>query len=111
LWLRSARLRWILHEEPETVVAAWKMSIFTGRTTSTLITQRVEIGLAYRAFLDAEALAMLRDQLLLGWRMKPGALIQVLAVRDQDLEVIRPLIEDTDPVALEDMEAWLARIR
>ena len=29
-WLRLASVRWILHEEPETIVDAWKMSVFTG---------------------------------------------------------------------------------
>ncbi len=31
-WLRLANVRWVLHEEPEDIVAPWKMSIFTGRT-------------------------------------------------------------------------------
>ena len=111
LWLRLARLRWILHEEPEAVIAAWKMSIFTGRSTVPLVTQRVEIGIAFRADLDDEAVAMLRDQLLLAWRLKPGSLIQVLASRDRELEVTRELIENSDPSALTDMEAWLAKLR
>jgi len=109
-WLRLANVRWVLHEEPEDIVAPWKMSIFTGRTDSTLFTQRMEIGLAHREYMDAEAVAMLRDQLLLAWRTQPGSLMGVLAKRDRDLAVTRPLIESTDPVALAEMEVWLDKL-
>jgi hypothetical protein len=111
VWLRLARLRWTLHEETEDVIAAWKMSIFTGRNASNLFAQRVEIGLAYHAFLDEEAVSMLRDQLLLAWRLKPGAVIQVIASRDPQLNVTRPLIVDSNPDALNQIEEWIARIR
>ena len=110
-WLRLTRLRWILHEEPETVVSAWKMSVFTGRTTVSLIKQRVEIGLAYKGYLDEEGVAMLRDQLLLAWRLRPGPLIKMLSSRDPGLNLTTSLIVDSDPVALADMEAWLAKLK
>ena len=103
-------MRWVLHEEPEDILAPWKMSIFTGRTDSTLFTQRMEIGLAHREYMDAEAVAMLRDQLLLAWRTQPGGLMGVLSKWDRDLAVTRPLIESTDPVALAEMETWLAKL-
>ena len=109
-WLRLANVRWVLHEEPEDILAPWKMSIFTGRTDSTLLTQRMEIGLAHRENMDAEAIAMLRDQLLLAWRTQPGSLVGVLSKWDRDLAVTRPLIESTDPVALAEMEAWLDKL-
>ncbi|HLF30208.1 MAG TPA: hypothetical protein VI566_04180 [Xanthomonadales bacterium] len=111
LWLRLANVRWILHEESESILAPWKMSIFTGRTDTTLFAQRIEIGLAHREYLDEEALAMLRDQVLLAWKIQPGSLVGVLSRRDRSLEVTRSLIEHTDPVALADMEAWLAKLR
>jgi len=111
VWLRLARLRWILHEETEDVIAAWKMSVYTGRGTATLFAQRVDLGLAYRAYLDEEAVAMLRDQMLLAWRLKPGALIQVIASRDRDLTLTGPLIGNNDPQALKEIEDWIARIR
>ncbi len=109
-WLRLANVRWILHDEPETIIAPWKMSIFTGRTDSTLIAQRVEIGIAHRAYLDEEAIAMLRDQLLLAWRMQPGSLMRVLHLRDRGLSVTRELIENTAPQTLAEMEAWLEKL-
>jgi hypothetical protein len=110
-WLRLATLRWILHDEPDTIVAAWKMSVFTGRTHSSLYTHRVELGLAHRAWLDQEGLAMLRDQLLLAWHIRPGTLIQVLARRDPGLHTTGGLLANTDPAALHEMGAWLERLR
>jgi hypothetical protein len=109
-WLRVANIRWILHDEPADILAPWKMSIFTGRTDYTLIAQRIDLGLAYREFMDEEAVSMFRDQLLLGWRMQPGSIIQILAGRDRTLTVTKALIQNTDPVALEEMEAWLAKL-
>jgi len=111
VWFRLANIYWILHEEPETILAPWKMSIFTGRTDSTLVSGRVELGLAFRQSMDEEGIAMLRDQLLLCWRMQPGRLIRVLSVRDNRLAATRQLIENTDPLALAEMETWLEKIR
>jgi hypothetical protein len=89
IWLRLANVRWILHEEPASILAPWKMSIFTGRTDTTLFAQRIDIGLSHREYLDEEALAMLRDQVLLAWRIQPGSLVGVLSRRDKSLEVTR----------------------
>ena len=109
-WLLLANIRWTLHDEPADVLAPWKMSIFTGRMDSSLITQRIELGLAFREYMDDEAVAMLRDHLLLAWRTQPGSLVGALSKRDRGLAVTRPMIEGTDPVALAEMEAWLAKL-
>mgnify|MGYP001829144663 FL=1 len=111
VWLRLATIRWILRDEPETIVTPWKMSVFTGRTHSGLYTHRVEVGLAYRAYLNSEGQAMLRDQLRLAWKRRPGTLIRVLARRDPSLAVTRNLLGSGDPDALAEMEAWLERLR
>jgi len=110
-WLRLATIRWILHDEPEDIIGPWKMSIFTGRTISMQFAIRVDIGLSQREFMDAEAVSMLRDQLLLGWRAQQRSLVQILARRDRDLVVTRELLADTDPLALADMETWLEKYR
>ena len=110
VWLRLANIRWVLHEEPAAILFPWKMSIFTGRTDTTLFSQRIELGLAYREYMDEEAVAMLRDQLLLAWRIQAGGLMGVLARRDRGLTVTRPLIEGTDPLALAEMEDWLEKL-
>lgn len=111
VWLRLANIRWTLHDEPETILTPWRMSILTGRTDSSLLAQRVELGLAHEEYLDAEAVAMLRDQLLLAWRLQPGSVIRVLALRDRGLSVTRALVQNTDPLALAEMEAWLEKLR
>lgn len=110
-WLRLAQIRWVLREEPERVVEPWRMSVFTGRTAAPLLAARVEIGLVFEEYLDTEASAMLRDQLLLAWRMQPGTLMAVLARRDRTLERTRRFVESADPAALAEMEVWLARLR
>jgi hypothetical protein len=111
LWLRLARVRWILHDEPKNVISAWKMSVFTGRTEVSQLVQRAEIGLAHYPFLDEESISMLRSQLLLAWRLKSGSLAQVLARMDADLSTTRKLIENTDPVAIMEMQGWLEKFR
>jgi hypothetical protein len=110
-WLRLASVRWILREEPETIVDAWKMSVFTGRIHAPLFPKRVEIGLAYHAYMDEEGKAMLRDQLLLAWRLRPGQLMEVVSKRDQGLRVSRRLLAASDPLVLSEMETWLEKRR
>ena len=110
-WLRLASVRWILHEEPETIVDAWKMSVFTGRVHTAVFTKRMEIGLAWYGYQDGEGKAMLRDQLLLAWRLRPSQLMQVVAKRDPDLRVSRTLLAASDPGVLAEMEAWLEKRR
>ncbi len=110
VWLRRAYLGWVLHEETDVILSAWKMAIFTGRTDQSQYKSRLEIGIAHRSFMDQEALAMLRDQLMLAWHAQPGAVVAVLAIYDRDMEVSRSLIAQTDPQALQEMEAWLEKI-
>lgn len=110
-WLRLAHVRWVLHDEPEDIIQPWKMSIFTGRTFATIINRRVEVGLAHFADLDAEGVNLLRDQLLLGWRIRSGPLVRMLARRDRELVVTRQLLADTDPTALADLETQLETLR
>lgn len=110
-WLRLAAVRWILHEENDAIVEAWKMSVFTGRMHSALFANRVEIGLAHYDYLDAEGRAMLRDQLLLAWRLRPGPLVQVLQRRDGNLRLTRRLLADSAPVALAEIEQSVEKRR
>ena len=111
LWLRLATIRWVLHDEPETIVEPWKMSIFTGRSHSSLYAYRVELGLAFLGYLDQEGRSMLRDQLRLAWKIRPGTLVQVLARRDPQLLLTRDLVGNGDPGLVTEMEAWLERVR
>lgn len=110
-WLRVATVRSILHDEPESIIEPWKMSIFTGRTHSTLMVPRVGIGLAYFEYLDAESQSMLRDQLLLAWELKPAELVAELSIRDPALDKVRSLVGVADPAAVTEMEARLEKLR
>lgn len=110
-WMRLASVRWILHEEPETIVDAWKMSVFTGRMHTALFAKRVEVGLAYYEYLDEEGQAMLRDQLQLAWRLRPQGLVHVMQRRDRDLAITRWLFAATNPGMLSEIEAWIEKRR
>lgn len=110
VWLRLATVRWVLRDEPENIIDPWKMSVFTGRTYSTLYSRRVEIGLAFLQQLDEEGRAMLRDQVRLAWKLRPGGLMQVLTRRDPGLVVMRELLAAGDPQVITEMEEWLERL-
>jgi len=110
-WLRAAAVRSMLRDEPEQVLAPWRMSVFTGRTHSTLLVPRVGVGLPYLEFMDAETRSMLRDQLLLAWNLKPRELWPVLMQRDPALARTRSLIGSIAPEVLSELEARLEKTR
>jgi hypothetical protein len=110
-WLRMATVRSILRDEPESVIAPWRMSVFTGRTHSTLLAPRVGMALPYLEFMDGESRSMLRDQLLLAWSLKPNELLRELKARDPSLASTRELIATLAPAALTDMEARIEKVR
>ena len=109
-WLRMAMVRMVLRDEPEEVIEPWKMSIFTGRTHSTLLVPRTTIGLDYLGFLDRESRSMLRDQLLLAWAMKPVELLRMLKTNDPGLEKSGALLGNTAPATLLEMEERIEKI-
>ena len=110
-WLRIATVRSILRDEPEAVIEPWRMSVFTGRTHSTLMVPRVSVGLPLLDSMDNESRSMLRDQLLLAWALKPKDLLSTLKQSDPSLEKTRALIGNRDPAALAEMEARIEKVR
>ena len=110
-WLRIATVRFVLHDEADEVLEPWRMSIFTGRTHSTLMVPRSDIGLAFLEVMDAETRAMLRDQLMLAWALKPQELVAALQIRDPRLEKVRSLVDATHPAAVTEMEMRLEKAR
>lgn len=110
-WLRIATVRAILRDEPGEVLGPWRMSVFTGRTHSTLLAPRVGIGLPWLEYMDAETRSMLRDQLLLAWALKPNELLRELKASDRRLQRTRKLIGGTEPAALAEMEARIEKVR
>ena len=111
VWQRIAMVRSILHDEPGTIIAPWRMSIFTGRTHSTLLVPRSGLVLPLLEFLDDESRAMLRDQMLLAWALKPGDLLRTLTRVDPDLVKTRALIGASAPGVLGEMEARIEKAR
>lgn len=75
LWLRLASARDSLKAAPEAVVPALLMSVYTGRVEPTLLPLRLELLLRHRRHLGEEGARLLRDQLLLTWRLQPRALL------------------------------------
>ncbi|RPH97022.1 MAG: hypothetical protein EHM68_09845 [Lysobacterales bacterium] len=110
-WLRLATVRSILRDEPETVLAPWRMSVFTGRTHSTLLAHRVGVALPYLEYMDEESRAMLRDQLLLAWSLKRAELLRELKLRDPALQRTRELLQGFAPEALAELEAGIEKAR
>lgn len=110
VWLRTATIRWILHDEPESIIEPWKMSVYTGRTQTRLYIRRVEIGLAFLGSMDEEGRAMLRDQVRLAWKLYPGGLIRLIARRDPGLRQVRYLLAGGDPQTIVEMEAWIEKL-
>lgn len=110
-WLRIAMIRAILRDDTDQVIEPWKMSIFTGRTHSTLLVPRVDVGLPYAGLMDDESRSMLRDQLFLAWELKPVDLLRVLKRLDPGLEKVRVLAGATHPAELMEMEARIEKIR
>lgn len=110
-WLRMAMVRSILRDEPEAVIAAWRMSVFTGRTHSTLLAPRVGVALPYLEDMDGESRSMLRDQLLLAWGLKPDELLRELKARDPRLLQTRGLLGATAATALAEMEVRIEKVR
>ena len=110
-WLQLATIRWILYDEPETIIEPWKMSIFTGRMHSSLFPARVQIGLAHFELLDREGRAMLRDQLQLAWKLRPQQLLPVLLQYDRDLAKSGQLLINNDPVTLQELGEFLEKHR
>lgn len=110
-WLRIASVRSILRDEPETIIQPWKMSVFTGRTHSTLLVPRLEVALPYLAHMDGESRSMLKDQLLLAWQLKPRELLRILKSHDPQLLAAGELLEGTHPALLMEMEDGLEKVR
>ena len=70
-WLRMAQARAWLRYFPDEVIAALKMSIYTGRVEPSLFMTRLALGLSYLPRMGGEGAALIRDQVLLAWQLQP----------------------------------------
>jgi hypothetical protein len=103
-WLRIGRIRAALGQPPETVVAAWKLSVLTGRVEPRLMPVRLELGFRYLGALDGEARALLRDQLVLGWSIQQRQVLALIEEGTLAPAAVRELLSGTHPAILAGME-------
>ena len=106
-WLRIARIRSALGQGDDAVVPPLKMSILTGRVEPTLLLPRLELGLRYLRALDAESVALLRDQAVLTWRVEPRRFSQALKLQRLDLEQVKSLLGSANAGLIAELEATL----
>lgn len=108
-WLRTARTRALLGQATDKVISSWKMSIYTGRVEPTLLIGRLELGFTYRAFLDDEALILLREQTLLAWKLQARALANAIREQRVSWQGVAELLGDSDERIVKEMEASIVR--
>ncbi len=106
-WLRIARTRAFLGYPQDQVIAAWQMSILTGRVEPTLMLDRLALGFTYFNTLDDEAVALLRDQAVLTWAVKHQAVLQELKNGSLDFNLMRQVLSVQNQDIIAQMEAEL----
>lgn len=104
VWLRMARIQAVLGAPEDQVLPPLRMSILTGRVEPNLMLSRLELGYRYHAGLDAETVALLRDQTVLAWRVEPARLIGAIRAGRLDFERMRALLSGNEDI-LAEMEA------
>ncbi len=108
-WLRIAAAAAGLGQPAGRVVAALKMSIFTGRVEPTLLPLRLRLGYAYLEDLDAESLHLLGDQTALTWRLQERAVLAALRDGTLAFDAVARVLEPAHAEVLADMEARLGQ--
>ena len=84
-WLRVAQARAWLRYPPDEVIAAFKMAVYTGRVEPSMFMARLVLGLSYLPRMDAEGVAMMRDQVLLAWQFQRRQVIR--AIRNKEIRM------------------------
>jgi hypothetical protein len=109
VWLRIAAARASLRHPAEQVVAALKMSIYTGRVEPALLPLRLQLGFSYLAGSDAEASSLLRDQALVAWATQPRAFIGSIRSGAVSFSAVENLLAGRHNDVLEQMETELEK--
>lgn len=104
LWLRLASIRSQLGEDARRVLGALTMSMLVAPVEPHLSVNRVQIGLRYANHADAETLSMLRDQVLLAWKMSRVELTARIKSGAIEFREIRALLQAEHYDKLEEME-------
>jgi len=108
-WQRIARTHALLGHAPDKIIPPLKMSIYAGRVEPTLLIGRLELGYRHLAALDDEAVSLLRDQTLLGWKLQPRQLTQAIEEHRIGWQGIQNLLGGHNDRVLEEMEVSLGR--
>lgn len=102
-WLRIARARSVLGEDPAAIAAALELSILAGRVEPPLLLPRLELGYAHLERLGTDTVALLRDQTLLAWRVNERGFRRALRDGRLDLSRIESVIGNRDVTIIEAM--------
>lgn len=109
LWLRLAEIRAITGASRRSVMEALLMSILMARVEPQLLIDRVRLGVRFLEPDDPDSADLVRDQFLLAWNMRRGALVQSLKTGAIDQDKVRRLLENNMPELLEQVEASVKR--
>jgi len=105
-WLRIARTSAFLGKPQQEVTAAWLMSVLTGRVEPTLMPLRLELGFRNYESLDNKSLILLRDQLLLTWRLHRRSVVERLVSGAIEFDRVKALLADYNRDVLAEMVAY-----
>lgn len=106
-WLQLAAAGSVSGERGEEIAAAFKMSAWTGRVEPPMMLLRLELGFAFRRWLDAEGLRLLQDQTVLSWDLQRQALISRFRSGVIDYSQVAALLARSHPDILTEMEEAL----
>jgi hypothetical protein len=108
-WLRIAQARAWLRYPPEQVIEALKMAIYTGRVEPSMFMTRLALGLSYLPRMDGEGQAMMRDQVLLAWQLRPNDVRRALREETIKFAAVERLLSGAHEGTLEEIRNGTAR--
>jgi hypothetical protein len=100
-WLRIARARSVLGDDPAEIAAALELSILAGRVEPSLLLPRLELGYAHLDRLAPDTVDLLRDQTLLAWRVDERGFRRAVQAGRLDVSRVESVIGDRDLTIVE----------
>ena len=97
IWLRLAWVHELQKHQPDKIVQALGMSLYTGRAQRYLIFNRLALILRYANDFDEEDRALIRDQIQLAWRFDSKGVLQYMRSGGLDTSSLLELIADSNP--------------
>ena len=106
-WLRIAQARSRLFYPAADVIEPFEMAVLTGRVEPSMFMTRLALGLAYLRSMNDAQKNMVRDQLLLAWKMQPHAVKRALKDKELKMEPVETLLAGTHSVTLQELREVL----